>query len=135
MITTESDTIRQNDGESKLTARQIKFLPVLLASANYTEACKAGRVSRDTLYEWLKDPAFKAELGRQRDELVAQGFALLSQSVVKAVETLVGLLDAGDGRLKRLAAKDILDQHARFRELDELTRRIEAIEERLQSRQ
>jgi len=42
---------------------------------------------------------------------------------------------AGDGRLKRLAAKDILDQHGKFRELDELSRRIEAIEERLESRQ
>jgi len=134
-MTTESDTIRQNDGESKLTARQVRFLPVLLANVNYTEACKAGRVSRDTLYEWLKDPAFKAELERQRTELVAQGFALLSQSVAKAVETLVGLLDAGDGRLKRLAARDILDQHVKFRELDELTQRIEAIEERLEARQ
>jgi phage terminase small subunit len=132
-MTTESDTIRQNDGESKLTARQLKFLPVLLESPTYAAACKAGRVSRDTLYEWLKDPTFKAELERQRDELVAQGFALLSQSVGKAVETLVGLLDTGDGRLKRLAARDILDQHVKFRELDDLTRRIEAIEERLEA--
>src|SRR5512132_288538 len=98
-MTTESDEIRQNDDESKLTARQTKFLPVLLASPTYTAACQAGRVSRDTLYEWLKDPAFKAELEKQRDELVAQGFALLSQNVTKAVETLVGLLDGSDGRL------------------------------------
>lgn len=133
-MTTESDNIRQTEGESTLTARQAKFLPVLVASPTYTAACKAGRVSRDTLYEWLKDPTFKAELDRQRAELVAQGLALLSQSVVKAVETLAGLLDAGDDRLKRLAAKDILDQQAKFQELDELARRIEAIEERLETR-
>jgi hypothetical protein len=132
-MTTESDEILQNDGESKLTNRQTKFLPVLLASSTYTDACRRGQVSRQTLYEWLRQPAFKAELGRQRDELVAQGFALLSQSVVKAVETLVGLLDTGDGRLKRLAARDVLDQHVKFRELDDLTQRIEAIEERLDS--
>jgi len=131
---TESDEILQNDGESKLTARQTKFLPVLLASPTYTDACQKGRVSRQTLYEWLRQPAFKAELERQRDELVAQGFALLSQSVSKAVETLVGLLDTGDGRLKRLAARDVLDQHVKFREFDDLTRRIEAIEDRLESR-
>jgi hypothetical protein len=82
-MTTESDTIRQNDTEAKLTARQARFLPVLLASATYTEACNKGRISRDTLYEWLKDSAFKAALDRQRNELVAQGFALLSQSVSK----------------------------------------------------
>jgi len=83
---------------------------------------------------WLKDPALKAELDRRRAELAAQSFALLSQSVGKAVETLAGLLDAGDGRLKRLAAKDILDQHSKFRELDELTQRIEEIEDRLETR-
>ncbi len=87
---TESDEIRQNDGESTLTPRQLKFLPVLLASPTYTQACRKGKVNRDTLYEWFRQPAFKAELGKQRDELVAQGFALLSQSVGKAVETLVG---------------------------------------------
>lgn len=130
---TESDETRQSDGESKLTARQTRFLPVLLASPTYTAACKKGKVSRDTLYMWLKDPAFRAELDRQRSELAAQGFALLSQSVTKAVETLVGLLDTKDGRLKRLAARDILDQHTKFRELDELTERIEHIEQRLQS--
>ncbi len=131
---TGSDEIGQNSSESKLTDRQAKFLPTLLASSTYTAACEAGGITRDTLYHWLKDPAFKAELDRQRDELVAQGFALLSQNINKAVETLVGLLDGSDGRLKRLAAKDILDQHLRFRELAELTQRIEAIEERLQSR-
>jgi phage terminase small subunit len=131
---TESDKTGHTDGELKLTARQAKFLPILLASPTYTQACKAGRVSRETLYEWLRQPTFKAELERQRDELVAQGFALLSQSVAKAVETLVGLLDGSDGRLKRLAARDILDQHVKFRELDDLTRRIEHIEERLESR-
>jgi hypothetical protein len=36
--------------------------------------------------------------------------------------------------LKRLAARDILDQHTKYRELDDLTRRIERIEERLQAR-
>jgi hypothetical protein len=131
---TESDTIRHPESEAKLTARQAKFLPILFASPTHTEACRKGRVSRDTLYEWFKDPAFKAELARQRGELAIQGLALLSQSVMKAVETLVKLLDAGDGRLKRLAAKDILDQHAKFRELDDLTQRIEAIEERLETR-
>ncbi len=132
-MTTKPDGIGQNDSESKLTVRQTKFLPVLLASPTYTAACKKGKISRDTLYAWLRDPAFRAELDRQRNDLATQGFALLSQSVVKAIETLVDLLDGSDARLKRLAAKDILDQHAKFKELDELTERIERIENRLES--
>jgi len=132
-MTTETDRSRQNDGKSELTPRQTKFLPILLASPTYSEACRKGRIGRDTLYAWLRDPTFKAELDEQRNRLVAQGLALLSQSVTKAVETLVGLLDGSDKRLKRLAAKDILDQHAKFRELDDLAQRIEHIEQRLES--
>lgn len=134
-MTTESDEIRQPEQEPKLTPRQLRFLTVLLASPSYAAACKVGRVSRDTLYEWLRHPEFKAELDRQRNELASQGFAMLSQAVHKAVETLMGLLDGSDARLKRLAAKDILDQYARYKELGELTRRIEAIEDRLNEQQ
>ena len=47
---------------------------------------------------------------------------------------LLGFWNVGDGRLKRLAARDILDQHVKFRELNDLTRRIEAIEDRLETR-
>jgi len=133
-MTTQTDKTPQNDGKSTLTPRQAKFLPILVASPTYSEACRKGRVSRDALYEWLKDPAFKAELEEQRERVVSQGLALLSQSVTKAVETLVGLLDGSDKRLGRLAAKDILDQHAKFRELDDLAQRIERIEERLENR-
>ncbi len=133
-MATESDKIRQDDGESELTDRQLKFLPVLLASPTYAQACRKGKISRDTLYEWLRQPEFRDELKKRRDELVKQSFALLSQSVGKAVETLVGLLDEPDGRLKRLAANDILDQHLKFKELDDLTQRVETVEERLQSR-
>jgi hypothetical protein len=35
---------------------------------------------------------------------------------------------------KRLAAKDILDQHGKFRELDGLTRRVEEIGESVEQR-
>ncbi len=131
---TESDKIVQNDTEAKLTARQAKFLPVLLAGPTYTAACKKGRVSRDTLYAWLKEPTFKAELDRQRNELVGQGFALLSQSVTKAVEVLVGLLDGSDGRLKRLTANDIISHSLRHKELVDIEERIGVIEERLRKR-
>jgi hypothetical protein len=43
-------------------------------------------------------------------------------------------LDTGDDRLKRLVARGILDQRTKFRELDDVARRIEAIEERLEAR-
>ena len=132
-MTTESDRIGQTDGGSTLTTRQAKFLPVLLGSANYTEACKKGRGSRDTLYQWLREPEFKTELQRRREELAAQGYALLSQSVRKAIETLVGLLNTWDDRLKRLAANDVARHFLKYKELRELEDRLAAIEERLET--
>ncbi len=39
----------------------------------------------------LKEPEFKAELDRQREKIAAEAFGVLSQSLTKAVETLVGL--------------------------------------------
>lgn len=107
---------------------------MLLASKTHSEACKKGRVSRNTLHRWLKDPDFEAELDRQRDELAAQSLNRLPQSLTKAVGTLADLLESPDGRLKRMAAKDILDQYVRFKEQEELVRRIEAVEERVEGK-
>ncbi len=80
----------------KLTDRQIKAIPHIVSSPTYGEGCKKARINRTTLYKWLKIPEFKAELDRQRDEVAAEAFGILSQSLTKAVETLAGLLDNKD---------------------------------------
>ena len=56
---------------------------------------------------------------------------VLSQSLTKAVETLIGLLDNTDDRLRRLTAKDIIDFIIRHKENEELEQRIAAIERKL----
>jgi hypothetical protein len=79
----------------------------------------------------LKIPEFKAELNRQRDEVAAEAFGILSQGLTKAAETLVGLLDNKDDRLKRLTAKDVIDFMIRHKEIEDLDKRLAAIEQRL----
>ena len=95
--------------KKKLTERQLKAIPHIVSSPTYTEGCKKAKINRTTLYEWLKEPEFKAELDRQREEVAAEAFGVLSQGLTKAVEALVGLLDNKDDRLKRLVAKNIID--------------------------
>lgn len=73
------------------------------------------------------------ELDRQRDEVAAEAFGILSQSLTKAIETLVGLLDNKDDRLKRWAAKDAIDFIIRQKEIEDLDERLAAIEQRLDS--
>lgn len=81
----------------------------------------------------MKIPEFRGELDRQRDEVAAEAFGVLSQSLTKAVETLVGLLDHEDDSLRRLTAKDIIDHYLKHKEFRELEERIEAMEQRLDS--
>jgi hypothetical protein len=80
----------------------------------------------------LKLPEFKAELERQRVEVAAEAFGVLSQGLTKAVETLMCLLDHEDDRLKRLTAKDIIEYFLKYKELRELEERIAAIEQKLE---
>ena len=128
---TESNKNQQNDKKTKLTERQLKAIPLIVVSPTYTEGCKRAKLNRTTFYEWLKIPEFKAELDRQRDEIAAEAFGVLSQGLTKAVETLVSLLDNKDDRLKRLAAKDVIDFIIRHKEIEDLDKRLAAIEQRL----
>ena len=125
---TESDKIQQTTEKSQLTDRQLKAIPVIVASPTYSQGCRKAKINRTTFYEWLKDPAFKAELDRQRDAVTTEAFGVLSQALTKAVECLAGLLDSKDGRLKRLAAKDIIDFVIRHKENEDLDARLTKIE-------
>ena len=117
--------------EAKFTARQLKAIPHIVGSPTYTEGCKKAKINKTTLYEWLKEPEFKAELDRQRDEVAAEALGVLSQSLTKAVEALVSLLVNKDDRLKRLAAKDVIDFIIRHKEVEDLDERLKKIEKLL----
>jgi hypothetical protein len=125
----QNETNRQKIPE--LTARQLKAIPFIVSSPTYTEGIEKAGVSRKTFYEWLKIPEFEAELDRQRDEIAAEAFGMLSQSLTKAVEGLVKLLDNTDDRLKRLACKDIIEYVLEHKAVEDLVKRIEAIEQKL----
>lgn len=128
---TKPDKSQQDAGENRLTDRQLKAIPLVVASPTYTQGCKKAKVNRTTFYEWLKDPEFKAEFDRRRKELATEAFGVLSQGLTKAVETLVGLLDSTDDRLRHLAAKDIIDFIIRHKKNEELEQRLAAMEQTL----
>ena len=120
--------------KAKLTTRQAKAIPILLAAKSYEAGCKAARISKACFYGWMQDEAFAAEFDRQRNEIVDAAFGLIAANIEKAVSTLVGLLDTGDERVKRLTANDVIGHFLKRRELVDLEERIERIEERLEAR-
>jgi len=49
------------------------------------------------------------------------------------VDTLTGLLDDSDRRLKRFAAKDVVEYFIRHKKLEDLEKQMAAVEERLKA--
>lgn len=125
----QKETINQN--AIVLMARQLKAIPFVVSCPTCTEAIEKAKVSRKTFYEWLKQPEFKAELDRQRGEIAEEAFRILENSLTKAVNALTGLLDTNDSRLKRLVCNDIIDHILQRKVIEDLDKRLTAIEQRL----
>lgn len=120
---TDTDT-----NKGLLKERQVKAIPHLVASTSYEKGCKAAGISRNTLYEWLKDPVFKAELKSQRDQVIESALDVLKGHISGAVEALVSLLSTKNEYLKRTVANDIIEHVLKGRELEDLEQRIANLE-------
>jgi hypothetical protein len=115
----------------ELNARQRRTIPFIVTSPTIIEGLEKAKLSRKTYYQWLEQPEFKKELDRQRNEVAQNALDTLTHSLTKAVETLVKLLDSADDRLKRLAANDILSHFLEHKAIEDLDKRIDAIEQKL----
>jgi hypothetical protein len=116
---------------SELNARQRRAIPFIVASPTITDGINKASVNPKTFYQWLKQPGFKAELDRQRNEIADEAFRTLENSLTKAVNALTGLLDTQDSRLKRLVCNDIIDHILERKTVEDLDKRLTAIEQRL----
>jgi transposase len=75
--------------DRKLTNRQLLAIPHIISSFSIQEAFQKAKVSRITLYNWLKEENFKAELKRQRDEIIRSALERLESAITKAVKELI----------------------------------------------
>lgn len=114
--------------EGKLTNRQLLAISHIINSASIEEASCKAKVSRSTLYKWLKDETFKAELKRQRDEVVNDALDRLKGAIAKAVEELIKLTDAQREEVRRLACNDIITHTLKTLEIEDIEQRLEKVE-------
>ncbi len=105
--------------------------PFLLEALSIEEGCKAAKVSKATVYSWLREKIFREELRRQREEVVRGALDTLKANVGKATETLVKLLDSEKEGIQARTAEDIIEFTQKAIELESLEKRIEALEERI----
>lgn len=125
---------KQNLTEKKLTSKQRKAIPIILAAPSITEGCREAGISREAFYGWQRNPVFMEEWTRQQNEAIEGAIHTLKASLTDAVTTLTALLKAdgsmGEGtRLK--ASLAILESVFKVKELEEFEKRLAILEKEL----
>lgn len=120
------------DDDKQLTQRQLKSLSYFATNSSVEASCKAANVSKETYYRWLKEPLFKSELDKLRNEIVNDAVNQLKMNTTKAALTLATLLEREDcPGVQRAAANDILDHVMKFMELKEIEERLITLEKQV----
>ena len=112
----------------ELTFRHQQLIGALVVAPDIQSACKAVGVGRTTAHRWLNDPTFRAELARQRDAVLVEALDSVKTHAAQAMTELAGLLKSKDDRLRRLICNDLLGHAIRVRELEDIERRLAALE-------
>lgn len=113
----------------KLTSRQLMLISHIITSPSNEEARRRAKVSKGTLYAWLKDSSFQEELKNQTDAVVKSGFDRIQLGISLAADGLIELLKTKRPELKRLVCRDIIDFSLRIMEVREIEERLERIED------
>jgi hypothetical protein len=79
-----------------LDAQQVKAIERLLAGDTVTAAAESVGVDRSTLYRWLQDAAFIAELNRQRRDLLDAVQERLHGVALEAAQKVEEAVRGGD---------------------------------------
>ncbi len=115
--------------EKGLTDRQKRALPFFVGCKSYEEGCRKAEVSKHAFYSWLQNPAFKSELTRLQDDVVSEAVLTLKFNMTHATDVLVSLLEHKDNpSLQRAVCNDIIGHVSKFREIEEIERRLDALE-------
>lgn len=116
--------------ENDLTPKQQRAIAALLTERTLTAAAAKIGVGDKTLYRWLQQPSFRAELDAAETRIVDE----TARAVLRlqhAALAVVGLIMA-DGResasVRLAAAKTALEYGIRLRELQAIERRLAALE-------
>lgn len=120
-----------------LTLKQAKALACLLAEPTIEKAAQAASVSRQKLYDWMKDATFKAALDEARALLFTDNLATLKASMREGIEALrLALNDpAATVANKITAGKTLIELAIRANEQLEIETRLQALESQMNTKE
>lgn len=114
-----------------LTTAQKRAISALLTERNTRDAAAKAKVGERTIWRWLSDNTFRAELTRQEGELIDQAarrLVGLQDGAIAVFDTILTSSTANDANKLR-AAQAVLDYLLKLRELVTLEERIKRLEE------
>ena len=118
--------------ENDLKPRQVAAIAALLATGKIPDASTAAGVSTKTVYAWLKQDAFKAELRRAEGDAMRGLVRRLAGLGDLAADALKDALNSEQDIDVRLRATGLyLSRGPALFELANVLDRIEALEDRL----
>lgn len=128
-------TKNDNQSRKKLTRLQRKAVIAVVETTTAKEAAAACGASESSVYKWMRDPTFKAEVDAYEKmirEAVDHQFttkATIAQAVIGGVMT-GKIRDEPDlkASIRERAAKDWLDLHIRTRDQSDLEARVTKLE-------
>ncbi|MBI4563852.1 MAG: hypothetical protein HY716_04065 [Planctomycetes bacterium] len=115
----------------RLTPRQRRAIPFLVASPTREAGCEAAGVSRSTLSEWLRQPAFAGALEAAEDAAFREALGRVQKATGKAAAALEALLESGTESVRLRAAVELLGVALRVRDVVVLEERLASLESRL----
>lgn len=94
-----------------LTENQIKCIELLCKGITKVDIAEKLKINRCTIYDWLKNEEFKAELDKQQQDFLDSAMYKLKRAAPVAADKLVKLLSNGKYEKTQLnAAIDLLDR-------------------------
>jgi len=109
-------------------ARRTSAVLALLSSGSVDGAAELARVSRTTLFVWMKDPAFQDELSRARTAAFDGGLNTIKAGSEEAARVLLALLKSRNETTRRRAAETILAFALKIHEGRDVEERFVALE-------
>ena len=117
-----------------LSRRQQSALPAVLSAPTIVEAARRSGVGESTLRRWLEEPRFRTALDHLRQD--AYEIALMQvQALVPECLNIFARIAAEntDPVLRMRAARYLLNYGMKYREVDELHRKLRALEQAVEA--
>ena len=126
MITNPTDPT-----EKRLSNRQQEALPHLAAADSLAEGARRASLSRTTIYKWMEDDDFRAELSRVRAEMADLAQAEIQGLMLKAAAVIDQALDGDISPVKLRAALGAINAALKVRFGLNVERRLNRIDDAL----